>query len=126
MSSIHSTPECAHTRIYRPSSAIRLPISSVTTKTWKPANGLTSHVGRIPRRPPLSSPPRSLAPRAENWIAQLRVILTASVDRFAAFERADALQVRLSFLDDLFSARGRAGPPMVRGAARLDVYSRRR
>jgi inorganic pyrophosphatase len=99
---------------------------SVTTKTWRPANGLTSRVGRIPRRPPLSSPPRSLAPRAENWIAQLPVILTASVDRFAASERSDALNVRLSFLDDPFSARGRAGPrSMVRSAARLDAYSRR-
>ena len=36
----------------RRSCAIRSPISSAITKTWKPANGSTSRVGRMPTRPP--------------------------------------------------------------------------
>src|SRR5271155_5384280 len=71
MSSIRSIPECAHTRICRPSSAIRLPISSAITKTWNQANGSTSRAGRMPRRPPLSLTPQSPAPRVESWTAQL-------------------------------------------------------
>src|SRR5260370_3729935 len=70
-SCIRFIPERGHIRICRRSCAIRSPISSVTTKTWKPANGSTSRAGRMPRRPPLSLPPRSPAPQAESWTAPL-------------------------------------------------------